>query len=260
MTGFSDSFRLDGRTALVVGAAHGIGAVSALGLADFGASVVCADIDLEAAEKTAAAITEHAGTARAAAIDVRDPDSVTSVLEQTGVPDVLVHTPAINVRKAMVDYSLEEFERVVDLNLKGTFVLAQKVGQAMAARGSGSIIAFSSIRARVIEPGQSVYAGTKAGVVQMLRTLAAELGPSGVRVNAIAPGVVETDLTAQIRADQEWNAAYADKSMLRRWAKPEEFVGPVVFLASDASSFVTGSHLMVDGGWTAVDGRFTPPL
>lgn len=118
---------------------------------------------------------------------------------------------------------------------------------------------FSSIRATTVEPGQSVYAATKAGLVQLLRTAAAELGPSGVRVNAIAPGVVETPLTAQIKANQAWYDAYAQKGALGRWATPDELAGAVVYLASDASSFVTGSVLHVDGGWTAVDGRFDPP-
>jgi NAD(P)-dependent dehydrogenase (short-subunit alcohol dehydrogenase family) len=104
-----------------------------------------------------------------------------------------------------------------------------------------------------------VYAATKAGLVQLLRTAAAELGPSGVRANAIAPGVVETPLTAQIKADQGWYDAYARKGALGRWAQPQELAGAVVYLASDAASFVTGSVLAVDGGWTAVDGRFDPP-
>ncbi|TVT42087.1 SDR family oxidoreductase, partial [Amycolatopsis rhizosphaerae] len=123
----------------------------------------------------------------------------------------------------------------------------------------GSIIAFSSIRGTTVEPGQGPYAATKAGLVQLLRTAAAEFGPSGVRVNAIAPGVVETPLTAQIKASPEWYAAYAGKSALGRWARAEELAGAVVYLASDAASFVTGSVLAVDGGWTAVDGRYTPP-
>jgi NAD(P)-dependent dehydrogenase (short-subunit alcohol dehydrogenase family) len=130
----------------------------------------------------------------------------------------------------------------------------------MAARGRGSIIAFSSIRSLTVEPGQGVYAATKSGIVQLLRALAAELGPQGVRANAIAPGVVETPLTAPIKQHPEWYAAYASKSVLGRWAKPEELAGMVVYLASDASSYVTGACLFVDGGWTAADGRFQPPL
>jgi NAD(P)-dependent dehydrogenase (short-subunit alcohol dehydrogenase family) len=129
----------------------------------------------------------------------------------------------------------------------------------MAERGRGSIIGFSSIRAVAVEPGQGVYAATKAGLVQLLRTAAAELGPSGVRLNAIAPGIVDTPLTAQIKDDPAWAQAYADKSALGRWSRPDELAGAVVYLASDASSFVTGAQLHVDGGWTAIDGRFTPP-
>ena len=119
---------------------------------------------------------------------------------------------------------------------------------------------FSSIRGFTVEPGQSVYAATKAGVVQMARTMAAELGHRGIRVNAVAPGVVETPLTRQIKDHPEWYRAYAEKGALGRWAQPSEIAGAVVFLVSDAASFVTGSCLMVDGGWTGVDGRFNPPL
>jgi NAD(P)-dependent dehydrogenase (short-subunit alcohol dehydrogenase family) len=130
----------------------------------------------------------------------------------------------------------------------------------MASAGGGSIVVVSSIRSQVVEPGQGVYAATKAGVVQMIRALAAELGPQGVRANALVPGVVETPLTEQIKSHPDWYDAYAAKSALGRWAQPLEMAGPIVYLASDASSFVTGSLLVVDGGWLAIDGRFTPPL
>ena len=130
----------------------------------------------------------------------------------------------------------------------------------MAEQGRGSIIAFSSIRAQVVEPGQSVYSATKAGTVQLVRALAAELGPRGVRANAIAPGVVDTPLTRPITQNPAWRQAYADRTVLGRWASPDEIAGAVVFLASEAGSYVTGSLLFVDGGWTAVDGRYTPPL
>jgi NAD(P)-dependent dehydrogenase (short-subunit alcohol dehydrogenase family) len=173
--------------------------------------------------------------------------------------DIVVCTPSINVRKPILQYNGDEFDRVVALNLKGNFNVIQAAGRLMTAQGSGSIIVFSSIRAQVVEPGQGVYAMTKAGIVQLVRTAAAEFGPSGVRVNAIGPGIVDTPLTKQIKSDPDWYRAYADKSALKRWATADEIVGPTLFLASDAASFVTGTILMADGGWTAADGRFTPP-
>ena len=253
-------FELGGKSAIVVGAASGIGRASAAGLADFGAHVVCADVDGDGVERTAREIVERGGRAEATVVDIEDPASVERVAGQVGTPDILVTTPSKNVRKPLLDTTDEEFDQVVALNLKGTFRLVRTFAGGMATRGSGSVIAFASFRALVVEPGQAIYAATKAGTVQMLRGLASELGPRGVRVNAIAPGAVETPLTAQIKQRPEWYRAYAEKNVLRRWAAPEEIVGAVVFLASEASSYVTGSLMMVDGGWTAADGRFDPPL
>jgi NAD(P)-dependent dehydrogenase (short-subunit alcohol dehydrogenase family) len=129
----------------------------------------------------------------------------------------------------------------------------------MTPRGKGSIILFTSVRSQVVEPGQGAYAATKAGIVQLARAAAAEFGPHGVRVNAIGPGVIETPLTAPIKANADWYNAYAAKSVFKRWGQPEELIGATVFLASDAASYVTGTVIFVDGGWLAADGRFTPP-
>ncbi|MFD3406725.1 SDR family NAD(P)-dependent oxidoreductase [Kribbella sp. NPDC058693] len=250
---YANLFRLDGKHALVIGAGSGIGRESALALAAQGARVTCADRDLAAARATAGSeLTAYE-------LDVLDDAAIARAVEELDPVDVLVFTAATNVRKRMLDYTGEEFDRVVSLNLRASFELIRAFGRGMAERRSGSIIGFSSIRGTTVEPGQSVYAATKAGLVQLLRTAAAELGPSGVRANAIAPGVVETPLTAQIKADPAWYAAYAQKGALGRWAQPSELAGAVVYLASDAASFVTGSVLAVDGGWTAVDGRFDPP-
>jgi Dehydrogenases with different specificities (related to short-chain alcohol dehydrogenases) len=248
-------FRLDGKRAVVVGAGGGIGREIARALAAQGAQVVCADIDEQAAAVTA----EGAGDLTTYRLDVLDEAAVAEAARQLDPVDVLVFTAATNVRKRLVDYSSDEFDRVVSLNLKASFQLIRTFGASMARRGRGSIVGLSSIRAVTVEPGQGVYAATKSGLVQLLRTAAAELGPSGVRLNAVAPGVVETALTAQIRESPEWYAAYAGKSALGRWAQPHEIAGAVVYLASDAASFVTGSVLFVDGGWTAVDGRYDPP-
>ena len=253
-------FRLDGRRAIVVGAGSGIGRTSAEALAAFGAHVTCADLDVTAAEHTAAAIAAAGGNADAIHIDVRDTKTVTAAFARDRAIDVLVSTPGINVRKPILKITDEEFDRVIDVNLKGTFRLIRAAGESMAERGKGSIIALSSIRSVTVEPGQGVYAATKAGIVQLLRAFAAEMGPRGVRANAIAPGVVDTPLTAPIKQNADWYEGYARKSILGRWAKPEELAGMVVYLASDASSYVTGACMFVDGGWTAADGRFQPPL
>jgi NAD(P)-dependent dehydrogenase (short-subunit alcohol dehydrogenase family) len=257
---YRNLFDLTGKRALVVGGGSGIGSAAAKGLAAFGAELAVADLDLGAAEATVNAIREGGGKASAEQVDMSVGQSVESLLEAHPEPDIMVCTPAINVRKRLIDYTEEEFDRVVGLNLKGTFFALRAAGRRMAGRGRGSIIVFSSIRSQVVEPGQGIYAATKAGALQMVRAMAAELGPVGVRVNAIAPGVVETPLTEQIKSQPDWYRAYAEKSALGRWAQPAELVGAVVYLASDASSFVTGSLHYVDGGWTAIDGRFTPPL
>ncbi|WP_253827534.1 SDR family NAD(P)-dependent oxidoreductase [Prauserella aidingensis] len=250
---YTDLFRLDGKRALLVGAG-GIGREAGLALAAQGAHVVCADKDAATAEATA---DEIGGDALA--LDVTDVDAVHRAAADLADVDVLVLTAAMNVRKRILDYTPEEFDRVVALNLKATFTVLQAFGRRMVERGSGSIVVFSSVRAQVVEPGQSVYAATKAGAIQLVKTAASEFGEAGVRVNAIAPGVVETPLTDQIKAHPDWYRAYATKSAMGRWSTPSELAGAVVFLASDAASYVTGSTVMVDGGWTAVDGRFTPP-
>jgi NAD(P)-dependent dehydrogenase (short-subunit alcohol dehydrogenase family) len=252
-------FDLTGKTAAIIGGASGIGKAVAIGAAAQGASVVVLDANEPGALEVAAGIPGAGG----AVVDIGDTASVGAAMEaivrERGRVDIVVCTPSINVRKPILDYSMDDFDRVVAVNLKGTFNVLKATGRIMSAQRGGSIIFFSSIRSLVVEPGQSVYAMTKAGIAQLVRAGAAEFGPYNVRVNAVAPGVVETPLTAPIKANADWYAAYANKSALKRWARADEMVGPTLFLASDAASFVTGTVLFADGGWTAVDGRFTPP-
>lgn len=255
---YSRLFRLDGRTAVVVGGGSGIGREGALALAANGARVVVADMNREAADETTT-LGGGSGSLEAYELDVLNEDAVRRAASDLGDVDVLVYSAGRNVRKRVLDYTTEEFDLVIGLNLRAAFTSLRAFAPGMVERGRGSIIGLGSIRSVTVEPGQSMYAATKAGLLQMFRTLAAELGPSGVRANTIAPGVVRTPLTGQIMANQGWADAYAQKNAFGRWATPDELAGAIVFLASDASSYVTGAQIVVDGGWTAVDGRYTPP-
>jgi NAD(P)-dependent dehydrogenase (short-subunit alcohol dehydrogenase family) len=259
----ADPFMLDGKTIVVIGAGSGIGEAVADACARRGAEVACLDIDGAAAGTVTSRILAFGGRATSGTIDVRDRRDVdralTEVAARYGRLDAVVATPGVNVRKPILDYRDEEFDRVVAVNLKGSFHVLRTAGRIMTGQRSGSIVLFSSIRAQTVEPGQSVYAATKAGILQLVRTAAAEFGSAGVRVNAVAPGIVETPLTAQIKKDPAWYAAYAAKNVLGRWARADEMAGPTVFLVSDAASYVTGTLLVADGGWTAADGRFDPP-
>lgn len=256
-------FDLTGRVVAVVGAGSGIGEAVAVACARQGATVACLDVDSKEAARVAGRLAEGGASAEPGYIDIRDGRQVAETIQELvrhqGRLDGVVCTPGVNVRKPILDYTAEDFERVVAVNLRGSFNVLQAAGRVMREARSGSIVLYASIRAHVVEPGQSVYAATKAGVVQLARTAAAELGSAGVRVNAVAPGVVETPLTAPIKAHPEWYQAYATRNALGRWGRPEEMAGPTTFLLSDAASYMTGAVLFVDGGWTAIDGRFQPP-
>ncbi len=225
--------------------------------------MICADANLSGAEAIAQEISTGGSRATALSLDITKADSVNAGVAKCraeyGRIDVLVSTPAVNVRKRLLTYTEEELNRVVDINLKGSFRITKAVATVMSEKG-GSIILTSSIRSLLVEPGQGVYAATKAALVQLSRGFAVELAAKNIRVNAVAPGVVDTPLTEPIKHNAEWYSAYANRSALKRWARPEELAWPIVFLASEASSYITGTVLFVDGGWTAIDGRYEPPL
>jgi NAD(P)-dependent dehydrogenase (short-subunit alcohol dehydrogenase family) len=248
-------FRLDGKTALVLGAASGIGKASAEALAALGASVICADQNKDGVETTAREIGTPAQAYVTDAGSAASVNALAAAIEkQHARLDIAVSTPAVHVRKLMCDYTDEEYDRIADLNLRGTFLFLRAFGRMMSRQGSGSLIASSSVRAMTLEPGLAIYAATKAGIIQMVRGLASELGLSGVRVNAIVPSIVDTPLVAPLKArPQIWNALAAH-TVFQRWSEPSEVATAIAFLASDAASYITGTAFLVDGGWTAIDG------
>jgi NAD(P)-dependent dehydrogenase (short-subunit alcohol dehydrogenase family) len=258
MTDYRKLFDLSGRNALVLGAASGIGRASAEALAALGAHVHCADIDLAQAESTAALIRKAGDRADVSRADAASGADVKQLVERVkaslGRIDIAVTTPGVNIRKEVLSYSEAEFDRVINLNLKGTFFFFQEVGRVMAAQGQGSIIASSSVRATTIEPGLAIYGATKAAISLLVKGFAAEMGRHGVRVNAIAPSIIETPLTAPIKARPAIYETYAKHTVIGRWGHADEVASAVAFLASDAASYITGSTLLIDAGWTGIDG------
>jgi NAD(P)-dependent dehydrogenase (short-subunit alcohol dehydrogenase family) len=258
VTDYRKLFDLTGKTAVVLGAASGIGKSSAEALAALGASVVCADHAKEGAEATAAGIRAQGGSADSAACDAADAADVaalaTGVMKKFPRLDIAVTTPGLNIRKTILDYTNEDLDRVIDLNIKGTVWFFQAFGRVMVNQQSGSLIACSSVRAVTIEPGLAVYGSTKAAIGLLVKGFAAEVGRFGVRVNAIAPSIVETALTAPFKERPEIHQLYAGHTVFNRWSDASEVATAVAYLASDAASYVSGSTLFVDGGWTGIDG------
>ena len=258
MTDYRKLFDLTGKTAVVLGAASGIGKSSAEALASLGARVMCADRAREGAEATAAGIRAQAGSAEVATCDAANSKDVAAlaatVMQKFPRLDIAVTTPGLNIRKTILDYTEEDLDRVINLNIKGTVWFFQAFGRIMMNQRGGSLIACSSVRAVTIEPGLAVYGSTKAAIGLLVKGFASEVGRFGVRVNAIAPSIVETALTAPFKERPEIFNLYAGHTVFNRWSGADEVATAVAYLASDAASYVSGSTLFVDGGWTAVDG------
>jgi NAD(P)-dependent dehydrogenase (short-subunit alcohol dehydrogenase family) len=251
-------FRLDGRVAVVTGASSGMGVTFAAALAAAGARVVVAARRSERLREVVAEIERQGGAAHAVACDVSREEDVEHLVSETqrafGPADVLVSNAGFTTVVPAEEQSAEDWRAHLDVNLTGVFLCAQRFGRGMLAAGRGTIVNVASVLGFVAsgQIRQAAYAASKGGVVNLTRELAAQWARRGVRVNALAPGWFPTEMTADMFGDERSLTWMRSRTPLGRGGHLDELVGPLLFLASDASSFVTGHVLTVDGGWTIV--------
>jgi NAD(P)-dependent dehydrogenase (short-subunit alcohol dehydrogenase family) len=248
-------FDLTGKAALVVGGAGGIGHAQALGLADAGADVIVSSRKLEHLEPVAKEIQERGKKSLAVTVEVTQEKSVAdmidSILKEFPRIDILINAHGLAIRKPAESFPIDEWQQVIDINARGTFLCCQAVGRVMIKQRSGKIINLSSVRGRYGLPADyAAYCASKGAVDTLTRTLACEWAKYNVLVNAVAPTIVETDLTRPALADPEYAKRMKSRIPLGKWAMPEDIVGATIFFASKASDFITGQILYIDGGVT----------
>jgi NAD(P)-dependent dehydrogenase (short-subunit alcohol dehydrogenase family) len=251
-------FSLDGKVAIVTGAARGLGKAIAQGLVSSGASVVACDRD-EAAVRAVALQIGSPDRVQGCLVDITEPTTVDALLDYTakrfGAPDIWVNNAAIDIVEPFESISLESWRKVLDVDLTGAFIAAQRAARAMIkSRKQGSIINITSVAATAAIAQLSAYSAAKAGLAQLTRVMALELAPHSIRVNAIAPGYLENIMVGAeaTHADANTENHIRRFTPLGRRARLAEIVGPVIFLASDAATYITGATMPVDGGYTAV--------
>jgi NAD(P)-dependent dehydrogenase (short-subunit alcohol dehydrogenase family) len=252
-----ERFRLKGKCGLVTGAGSGIGKAMARGLAEAGATVALSGRNMEKLERATAEMTSSGLNAAPFSVDMAEPDSIAAladaVIADFGRIDFLFNNAGMIYREAPEAFPFTEWESMLRVNLTGPFLLSQAVARHMIAEGiSGSIVNTSSLIAVFGGVNVPAYAATKGGLTQLTKSMANDLAQYGIRVNAIGPGWVKTEMTAALQHNTERFAAISARIPLGRWAAPEDLAGLAVFLASNASAYITGQVIFIDGGYTAM--------
>jgi NAD(P)-dependent dehydrogenase (short-subunit alcohol dehydrogenase family) len=251
-----ESFRLDGKIALVTGGARGLGLAMATALAEAGADIALSGRSVEACRSAAEGITAATGRrARGFEADVTQLADVerlaTDVEAELGPVDILVNNAGINIRGPIQQLTEADWDAVIDTNLKGPFLCARAFGPRMVARGWGRVVNLGSVLGVIALPGRAPYASSKAGIINLTRVLALEWAGTGVTANAICPGAFATEMNRSLLDDPVKYKEFVAQIPMGRWGELDELTGAVVFLASGASSYVTGTSIFVDGGWIA---------
>lgn len=251
----SDLFSLKNRVALITGSAQGLGFTIARGMLDAGAKVVLSDVSAAALEKARAALRAEGLDAAAYVFDISNEEQVAAAVAaieaEVGPIDILVNNAGIHKRSLLIDMPVENWRKVIDVNLSGAFIVGRAVARGMIARRYGKIINIASINAMMVRPNIGNYCAAKGGIVTLTKSMATEWGQYNINVNAIGPGYFLTDLTRPLSEDAEFDAWVKSEVPLRRWGDPKDLVGIAVMLASPASDYISGQTIYVDGGWQA---------
>jgi NAD(P)-dependent dehydrogenase (short-subunit alcohol dehydrogenase family) len=246
-----DSFDLSGKLALITGAGRGIGEGCALVLARAGADVVLVSRSADELERVAERVEALGRRAIAEPCDVTSSERVRALAERAGEVDILVNSAGANIPAPFLDLEEAAFDTMLAVNLKGTFLMCQAIARSMVVRGEGSIVNVSSQMGHVGGPNRAAYCASKHGVEGLTKAIALELAPRGIRINSVAPTYIETPLTEPFFADPQFRADTVRRIPLGRIGDVDDVVGAVVYLASPAASLVTGTSVLVDGGYTA---------
>ncbi len=260
MENFMNNFSLQGKVALITGASYGIGFNIARGFAAAGATIVFNDINQELVDKGLAAYKEEGIPAHGYVCDVTDEAAVNELVKkieaEVGVIDILVNNAGIIKRVPMLEMAAADFRKVIDIDLNGPFIVSKAVIPGMIKKGHGKIINICSMMSELGRETVSAYAAAKGGLKMLTKNIASEYGEYNIQCNGIGPGYIETPQTAPLRVEgHPFNSFIISKTPAARWGKPEDLMGPAVFLASDASDFVNGHILYVDGGILAYIGK-----